>query len=243
MPLRLAIVDDYEVVVRGLAEMLRPWSAEVEVVPLRSGALVPRPVDVVLVDPAMPGRADGTGIGSLLEDPRVGKVVAYSWDTARPRVETALAQGAAAFVSKTAPAAELVEALRRVHAGETLALGLDDHADGMNGMNGINRANGSNGAGRRPDGCWPGREEGLTAREAEVIALITQGLSNQEIAERANLSINSVKSYIRTSYRKMGVTSRTHAVLWGLDHGFSPERTREPERASPAPSTRPTQSV
>ena len=80
-------------------------------------------------------------------------------------------------------------------------------------------------------GDWPGRAEGLTAREAEVIALITQGLSNAEIAERASLSINSVKSYIRTSYRKMGVTSRTNAVLWGLEHGFSPDRIRiHPER-------------
>ncbi len=75
-------------------------------------------------------------------------------------------------------------------------------------------------------GDWPGREEGLTARESEVIALITQGLSNAEIALEATLSINSVKTYIRTAYRKMGVLSRTNAVLWGLDHGFAPDRVR-----------------
>ena len=61
-----------------------------------------------------------------------------------------------------------------------------------------------------------------------MVALITQGLSNAEIAVRASLSINSVKTYIRSSYRKMGVSSRTNAVLWGLEHGFTPDRVRVP---------------
>jgi two-component system, NarL family, response regulator LiaR len=60
-------------------------------------------------------------------------------------------------------------------------------------------------------------------RESEVIALITQGLSNQEIADRCYLSINSVKTYIRTAYRKMGVARRSQAVLWGIQHGFEPD--------------------
>ena len=78
---------------------------------------------------------------------------------------------------------------------------------------------------RRPRG-GPGREAGLTAREAEVLALITQGLSNQEIAQRSYLSINSVKTYIRTAYRKIGVERRAQAVVWGMQHGFEPDRTR-----------------
>jgi DNA-binding CsgD family transcriptional regulator len=75
-------------------------------------------------------------------------------------------------------------------------------------------------------GDWPGRAEGLTHREAEVIALITQGLSNQDVAARTFLSINSVKSYIRSAYRKMAVTTRSQAVLWGVKHGFTPDRVR-----------------
>ena len=63
-------------------------------------------------------------------------------------------------------------------------------------------------------------------REAEVIGLITQGLTNEDIAARAHLSINSVKTYIRTSYRKMGVERRSQAVLWGVQHGFAPEAAR-----------------
>ena len=59
-----------------------------------------------------------------------------------------------------------------------------------------------------------------------MLALICQGLSNQQITERAFLSINTVKSYVRTLYQKIGVESRTQAVLWGIDHGFRPDRVR-----------------
>nr|MBA2309244.1 response regulator transcription factor [Pseudonocardiales bacterium] len=75
-------------------------------------------------------------------------------------------------------------------------------------------------------GDWPGREEGLTAREAEVLSLITMGLSNLEIAERTSLSVNSIKSYIRSCYRKIDVDSRSKAVLWGVAHGLRPDRIR-----------------
>jgi DNA-binding CsgD family transcriptional regulator len=59
-----------------------------------------------------------------------------------------------------------------------------------------------------------------------VVALICQGLSNQEIAERAFISINSVKTYIRSAYRKMGVQRRTQAVLWARERGFLPSTER-----------------
>ncbi len=81
-----------------------------------------------------------------------------------------------------------------------------------------------------PRATGPARTHGLTAREAEIIALITQGLSNQEIAERSYLSINSVKTYIRTAYRKIGVERRAQAVLWGIKHGFEPDVLRRVQR-------------
>ena len=70
-------------------------------------------------------------------------------------------------------------------------------------------------------------------RQAEIIALITQGLSNQDIAQRSYLSINSVKTYIRTAYRKMNVASRSQAVLWGVSHGFQPDVARHAEASGP----------
>jgi DNA-binding CsgD family transcriptional regulator len=62
-----------------------------------------------------------------------------------------------------------------------------------------------------------------------VLALIAQGLSNQEIAVALHLSINSLKSDIRVAYRKIGVRCRSQAVLWALQYGF----VAEPRRSFP----------
>ncbi|WP_245156117.1 LuxR C-terminal-related transcriptional regulator [Nocardioides sp. 503] len=62
----------------------------------------------------------------------------------------------------------------------------------------------------------------MSSREIQILTLIVQGLSNQEIADAARLSINSVKTYIRTAYKKMGVTRRSQAVTWAVQHGFEP---------------------
>jgi DNA-binding NarL/FixJ family response regulator len=70
------------------------------------------------------------------------------------------------------------------------------------------------------EGTRVGSEAGLTRREADVLGMIVRGLSNRDIGEAAGLSINSVKSYIRSAYRKMDVTSRSQAVKWGVQHGF-----------------------
>ena len=78
-------------------------------------------------------------------------------------------------------------------------------------------------------GAYPGSEHGLSPRESDVLALVTQGLSNQEITETLYLSINSVKTYIRSTYRKMGVATRSQAVLWAIQHGFpAPELPDSP---------------
>jgi DNA-binding NarL/FixJ family response regulator len=65
-----------------------------------------------------------------------------------------------------------------------------------------------------------GEAAGLSSREASVLALVVSGLTNQQIADRLYLSINSVKTYIRSTYRKVGVSSRAQAVAWGIQHGF-----------------------
>ena len=211
MTIRLAIVDDYEVVVRGLAFMLAPYRDDIEVVELDARMPVQQPVDIALYDTFAQTQGNSQDVADLVNDPHVARVVVYTWNIEDHLVEGALDRGVAAYLSKSLPADELVEALKNVYSGVQVISPAPVAAA-------VDR------------GDWPGREQGLTVREAEVIALITQGLSNAEIADRASLSINSVKSYIRSSYRKMGVTSRTNAVLWGLDHGFTPDRLRIHQR-------------
>ncbi|CUR54651.1 Regulatory protein, LuxR (fragment) [metagenome] len=53
-----------------------------------------------------------------------------------------------------------------------------------------------------------------------MLALVTKGYKNQQIAEELYLSINSIKSYIRSTYRKLGVDSRSQAVAWAIKAGF-----------------------
>ena len=63
---------------------------------------------------------------------------------------------------------------------------------------------------------------GLSPRETDVLRLVVLGLSNHEIARELFLSVNSIKTYIRSAYRKIGVTTRPQVVGWCVRHGFPP---------------------
>ena len=207
-PIRVAIVNDYEIVVAGVAAMLAPHHDRVNVVELDSGVPVLSDVDVILYDTFSQIQGDGVDLEDLVRDSDA-RVVIFSWTLQEAVVRRAIERGASGYLSKGLSAEEIVSAIEAVHGGETVAP--RDSAEVV----------------ENPDaGDWPGREQGLSARESEVLALITQGLSNQEIAERTYLSINSVKTYIRTGYRKIDVSRRSQAVAWGMRHGFAPDRMR-----------------
>lgn len=206
--IRIALVNDYDVVVHGLAAMLRNYRDIFEIVELDAGVKPEEHVDIALYDTFAATAGDRDEVKALARDPRSRKVVVYSWDMGERLVADALANGAAGYISKGLTAHELVTALLAVHGGESRV-----HAVPA-------------GTPTATVGDWPGREEGLTQREAEMLALITQGLSNAQIAERTRLSINSIKSYIRSCYRRIGVTNRAHAILWGIEHGFRPDHGR-----------------
>ena len=203
--LRLAIVDDYAVVVAGVANFLA--DENIDVVETGASQTVLSDVDVVLYDTFAQIQGNGIDLEDLVRDSGA-KVVIYSWNLHPEMIVQAIAGGARGYLSKILTGPQIVDALQRVMAGEVVILpgNNESSVDGA--------------------GDWPGRSAGLSPREAEIVALITQGLSNQEIADRAFLSINSVKTYIRTSYRKMGVGSRSQAVLWGVKHGFEPDTLR-----------------
>ncbi|MEO6998195.1 MAG: response regulator transcription factor [Terracoccus sp.] len=207
-PLRVALVNDYEVVVRGLARMFDSYRDRIELIELDAQLTVSQPVDIVLYDTFGTARGDADAIEVILGTGHVGKVVVYGWEQDPELIERIMSVGASGFVSKGLSAQELVAALETAHRLER-SVAPPPHEPVAD------------------PGDWPGRAEGLTAREAEVVALITQGLANRTIAEHTFLSINSIKSYIRTAYRKMGVTSRSQAVLWGVRHGFLPDSVRD----------------
>jgi DNA-binding CsgD family transcriptional regulator len=72
----------------------------------------------------------------------------------------------------------------------------------------------------------------LSNREVQIVRLITQGRSNQELARELYLSVNTVKSYIRSAYRKMKVESRSQAVMWGVERGLASAEQTRPRSAS-----------
>jgi DNA-binding NarL/FixJ family response regulator len=207
-PILVALVDDYDVVVIGLAHLLDAYRDRIVVAEIDTNLPVQDDVDIVLYDSFAQPESDHDDVGVLVANPHARRVAVYTWNFHPELIESALAKGASGYLSKTLPARELVAALEEIHAGDTVVRPAPDR-------------------GRRPPVLdWPGRTEGLTDREAEILALITQGKSNAEVAAITYLSINSVKSYIRSTYRKIGVTSRTRAVLWGIEHGFRPDRHR-----------------
>lgn len=221
-PVRLAILNDYEIVVAGLAAMLAPYKDRVHVLEISAQLSVVSDVDLILVDTF--GHVHGADLDELVRETSA-RVVVFSWDLPRHRVDRAIASGVAGFLSKALPAKQVVSALEAVRDGETVVMtGVGDTADELAKVGG-----------------WPGESEGLTPREAEVLAFITQGLSNKEIAERAYLSINSIKTYIRSAYRKIGATRRSQAVSWGMRNGFEPNPARliEPSLEDAVPSRTP----
>ena len=201
-PVRIAIVDDYDVVVQGLARMFEPMRDRIEVVETSTNRPGIARVDIALID----SFAQTRDVNEVLAEANAAKYVFYSWSLEPELIETWTRFGVVGFLDKRLTAEQLADALERIHRGDSGVRSADYPAS--------------------PDvdlGDWPGRECGLSAREAEVIALITQGFGNDEIAESMYTSINTVKTYIRSAYRKISVDSRTRAVLWGVDHGFRPD--------------------
>jgi NarL family two-component system response regulator LiaR len=200
----VTLTDESELITSGLRAMLEPYGDHVALVTSwRFG----RPADVVLHDPASSG--NDAQIDRLLAGGDGSRVVLYTWQVTPALVDSALARGLRGCLSKRLGGEDLVADLLRIVDGEVV---VDAGPEGRR-------------AASAQDPIEP-----LSARELQVVTLITRGFSNQDIARELTLSINSVKSYVRSAYRKMGVTSRSRAVLWGVRHGC----LAEPSPAEPA---------
>jgi DNA-binding NarL/FixJ family response regulator len=192
-PVRLAIVSRQEVVARGLTAMLADYPDRVIVTALPSVWTQAAGVEVVLYDTLGLHENDGAELEHLVRNTRAN-VIVFSRDMRPDLRARALAMGCRSWVSMSTRAKELVEAIELVAAGRSLP----DQEDRL------------------------GQDARLSPREVETIALIAQGLSNEEIAQRLHLSGNTLKSHIRQAYKKIGVASRAQAVAWALQNGFAP---------------------
>jgi NarL family two-component system response regulator LiaR len=219
-PVRVCVVDDYDIVVAGTAALLAPHADLVRVVERTTEDGPDHRVDVALLDCfALP---DGAGIiATLAEHPNVGKVAVYAWDVDRALIDAALRSGAHGYLSKGLDGRRLAEGIVAVHRGEEIvARSTADPDDAVEAEDpGVRR--------------WPGQAAGLTERESEVLALITQGRSTRDIGTALYIGVNSVKTHTQKVFRKIGVTTRTEAALWGIDHGFRPDRSSRDDWTRP----------
>jgi two-component system, NarL family, response regulator LiaR len=195
-PIRVALSNDYELALLGLAQMLGQYPGEVQVVDLTTLPHIPHEADIILYDTFGRLPDDDVKLRKIVEE-NTADVVVYSWEEYSE--DAARRQGAAGYLHKGLNADQLAAAIVAIHDGQPQRKS-DDAAEALL--------------------TWPGQVLGLSQREAEMLTFITRGLTNEEIARRSYLSLNTVKSYIRNAYRKIGVRTRAQAVAWGYRNGF-----------------------
>ncbi len=200
MDIRVALLGGDELVRRGLDGMLRTLGGfELGSVKDRST----KPVDIALVETFGTASSDTT-LRRAIADPYIRRVVIYTWNHQPGLAHESLASGVSGYLSKSLSAAQLGRALRAIHLGEKVVAPLLPSLP-------------------TKDVRSTSQVDLLTARERETLAHIATGKSNDEIARHMEISVNSVKSYIRSAYRKIGVSSRSQAVLWAVTHGLGAE--------------------
>lgn len=208
--IRLVIADDHELIREGIKKLVRPC-ADLKVVgeaaDLRQAiALVAqvRP-DVVVLDISMPD-ADGLdGLAALRRHFPGLRVIVLSMHAEERFALEALRAGALGYVSKTAAASELVDALRQAALGKPwigprVAELLEREAAGPS---------------VRPP------HHLLTSREAEILALIGAGLQVKQVAAELSISVSTVNTYRNRIFRKMGLSSNAALIRYAMHHGLA----------------------
>ncbi|MEV5198083.1 response regulator transcription factor [Streptomyces sp. NPDC053720] len=206
--IRVLLVDDHQVVRRGLRTFLEIQD-DIEVVGeaadgaegvARTEELRP---DVVLMDIKMPGTDGIEALRRLRELESPAKVLIVTSFTEQRTVVPALRAGASGYVYKDVDPDALAGAIRSVYAGHVL---LQPEVAGAL-------------LAQEDSGSGTGRGSTLTEREREVLGLIADGRSNREIARALVLSEKTVKTHVSNILMKLDLSDRTQAALWAVRHG------------------------
>lgn len=204
---RVYLVDDHEVVRRGLRELLESEpglevvgeSGSAQQAIRRIPALRP---DVAVVDMQLP---DGSGVEvcrSLVERGQRTRTLILTSFNDEDAMFAAIMAGASGYFLKEVRGLDLVEAVRRVAAGQSLL----DPAVTAQVLDRLRRS-------APVDGGVPG----LTEQEGRILGLIADGLSNREIAEALFLAEKTVKNYVTSILAKLGLERRTQAAVFEVD--------------------------
>ncbi|KJK57295.1 LuxR family transcriptional regulator [Saccharothrix sp. ST-888] len=206
--IRVLLVDDHQVVRRGLRTFLEVQD-DIEVVGeaadgaegvARAQELLP---DVVLMDLKMPGVDGIEALKLLKEQGSTARILIVTSFTEHRTMVPALRAGAAGYVYKDVDPEALAGAIRSVHAGHVLLQ--PELAEALL----------SDAGPRTPQG----RGGTLTEREREVLSHIADGRSNREIARTLHLSEKTVKTHVSNILMKLDLADRTQAALWAVRNG------------------------
>lgn len=220
--LKLLVIEDHTLVREGLVNLLAQLEDGVVVAdrPDFESALAllddEDEVDLILLDLALPGIDGFAGLDILRRRyPAIPVAVISAFDDL-PTITRVMNLGASGFIPKSFSGVQLLAAVRQILAGEIFrpqGAGKGGYLDGAVALPPV----GSGGTRIGP------AQFGLTERQAEVLALLTRGLSNREIAARLELSEGTVKIHVTAILKALGVASRTQALVavtrYGIDLG------------------------
>ena len=192
-PIRVTLVNDYEIIVQGLRRMLEPFSDRIEIVETQVGGVPDLPTDIALFDTFAGRRYALQRVRLMARDGSIGKVVLYTWDAPPAFRDDILRHEIDGVILKAVTGEALVESLERIHAGESL--GLDGFSESP-----VSAA--------------------LSEREQEVLALIAEGLTAPAVAARLHLAPGTVKTHLGHLYEKLGVSDRAACVAEAMRRGL-----------------------
>jgi len=199
-PISVVIVDDSELVVQGLRTMLAPFPLRVNVLSSSIGSIPPVTADVLLVDAFGHPEAGIDRVSKGVARGTFDHVALIAWRLSAERRVKAFEAGASAVLSKSAPANRIVEGIEAVVNGERIEQDFPDHV--------------------WRDVSVAGHGSALNPREAELLALTANGLTNTEVGAIMYIAPSTVKTYLKRVYKKIGVNNRAQATLRAVQLGL-----------------------